>query len=80
MVKKRGNRIRVALYFTLLLMLLGFLALHAFKIYPVETDFFTRFLIILIFVLMLLPFIPRIKFFDVIDVSREVRMFWKKKP
>lgn len=65
----------IALYFSLLLLLLLILALHVFSIYPLQTDFFARYIIALLFVLMVLPLVPKIKLFDIIDIKRETRMF-----
>lgn len=75
MPQKRGSRIAIALYFSLLLLLLLILALHVFSIYPLQTDFFARYIIALLFVLMVLPLVPKIKLFDIIDIKRETRMF-----
>lgn len=75
MPRKRGSRIAIALYFALLLLLLAILALHIFNIYPLQTDFFARYIIALLFVLMVLPLVPKIKLFDIIDIKRETRMF-----
>lgn len=75
MPQKRGSRIAIALYFSLLLLLLLILALHVFSIYPLQTDFFARYIIALLFVLMVLPLVPKIKLFDIIDIKREARMF-----
>ena len=76
---KRGNKIRIALYFFLVILLLFFLLLSAFKIVELDTGFFTRFLISLLFILLLLPMIPRIKIFDVVEVTRKERILAKKK-
>ncbi|MBI2142994.1 hypothetical protein HYU20_01480 [Candidatus Woesearchaeota archaeon] len=75
MAQKRGKGVAIALYFSLLLLLLLILVLHLFGVYPLNTDFFARYLIALLFVLMLLPLIPKIKIFDMIDIKRETRMF-----
>ena len=75
MAQKRGNTVAVALYFSLLLLLLMLLAVYVFNIYPLQTDFFARYLVGLVFVLMLLPLIPKIKIFDIVDIKREARMF-----
>ena len=75
MAQKRGSKVAIALYFALLAFLLLVLVLHVFNIYPLQTDFFARYVIALLFVLMLLPLIPKIKIFDMIDIKRETRMF-----
>lgn len=75
MPEKRGRKTGIILYFMLLALLLGMLAINAFKLYPLETGTFTRYLIGLIFVLMILPLVPKIKIFDVVDIKREARMF-----
>ncbi len=84
MPQKRGSRIAIALYFSLLLLILLILGIYIFNLYPLQSDFFARYLIALLFVLMLLPLIPKIKIFDMIDIKRETRMFKaasaKKKP
>jgi hypothetical protein len=72
---KRGNKIAVCLYFVLLGLLLILMVLHVFGIYPLQTDFFARYLITLVFVLLLLPLVPNIKLFDIIDIKRQTRMF-----
>ena len=75
MPQKRGSKIAIALYFSLLLLLLLILILHLFGIYQLQTDFFARYVIALIFVLLLLPMVPKIKIFDMVDIKRETRMF-----
>lgn len=75
MPQKRGNKVAVALYFSLLLLVLLILGIYLFNLYPMQSDFFARYLIALLFVLMLLPLIPKIKIFDIIDIKREARMF-----
>ncbi|MBI2142013.1 hypothetical protein HYU15_00810 [Candidatus Woesearchaeota archaeon] len=52
---KKGNKIRLMLYFFLVALLLLFLFLHAFGVVRLQTDFFTRFLIGLLFLLLVLP-------------------------
>ena len=75
MGRKRGKKTAITLYFGLLVMLTALLIIHAFRIYPLESGFFTRYLVALIFALMLMPLVPKIKIFDIIDVKRETRMF-----
>ena len=75
MGRKRGKKTAVTLYFILLILLILLLVIHAFRIYPLESGFFTRYLVALVFALMLLPLVPRIKIFDIVDVKRETRMF-----
>ncbi len=72
---KGGRKAAVALYFVLLVLLVSLLVLHAFRIYQINDGFFTRYLVGMIFVLMMLPLVPKIKIFDVVDIKREVRMF-----
>ncbi len=76
---ERGKKTGVVLYFLLLGLLLLLLAVHAFGIYPLQTDFFTRYLVALVFVLMILPLIPKIKIFDIVDIKREAKMFRSKR-
>lgn len=78
-MEKRGNRAGVALYLLLLAILIGLLAVSAFRLYPLNDGFFTRYLVALVFVLMLLPLVPKIKIFDIVDIKREARMFKAKK-
>ena len=75
MAQKRGSKLAVTLYFSLLLLMLLILGIYLFNLYPLQSDFFARYLIALLFVLMLLPLIPKIKIFDMIDIKREARMF-----
>ena len=75
MAQKRGNKLGVVLYFSLVGLLLLILVLHVFNIYMLQTDFFARYIIALLFVVLLLPLVPRIKLFDVIEVKRDARMF-----
>ncbi|HIG98521.1 TPA: hypothetical protein HA231_03815 [Candidatus Woesearchaeota archaeon] len=79
MAQKRGSKAAIALYFTLLALLLAVFVVYAFNLYPLQSDFFARYLIALIFVLMVLPLIPKIKIFDIVDIKRETRMFAQKK-
>ena len=75
MGRKRGKKTAVTLYFLLLVLLIALLIVHAFRIYPLESGFFTRYLVALVFVLMILPLVPKIKIFDIVDIKRETRMF-----
>lgn len=75
MPDKKKSKLAVSLYFTLLGLLLLLTAVHVFGLYPVQTDFFARYLIGLVFVMMLLPLVPKIKLFDIIDVKREAKLF-----
>ena len=75
MAQKRGGHVAVLLYFFLLFLLMLILILHIFGIYQLNTDFFARYIIALIFVLLLLPRVPKIKIFDIVDIKREARMF-----
>lgn len=79
MAQKRGNKAAIALYFCLLVLLLLILAIYLFNIFPLQSDFFARYLIALIFALMVLPLVPKIKLFDIVDIKREARMFTVKK-
>jgi len=79
MPQKKGDKLAVTLYFALLLLLLLILGVYIFNIYPLQTDFFARYVLALVFVLMLLPLVPRIKLFDIVDIKRETRMFKIKK-
>jgi len=72
---ERGKRLGAVLYFSLLILLILLLIINAFRLYPLQTDFFTRYIVALVFVLMVLPLVPKIKIFDVVDIKREARMF-----
>jgi len=76
---KKGKKLAMSLYFVLLGLLILLLITHAFRIYSLESGFFTRYLVALIFVLMILPLVPKIKIFDIVDIKRETRMFGTKK-
>ncbi len=65
----------IALYFLLLIILLALLVIYAFGIRPMNDGFFTRYLVGMIFVLMVLPLVPKIKIFDIVDIKREAKMF-----
>ena len=75
MRRKRGKKTALTLYFLLLVLLIALLIVHAFRIYPLESGFFTRYLVAMVFVLMILPLVPKIKIFDIVDIKRETRMF-----
>ncbi|MBI3034087.1 hypothetical protein HYY72_02915 [Candidatus Woesearchaeota archaeon] len=72
---KRGNRISIMLYFFLVSLLLLFLILHSFSLAEINTDFFTRFLLGMLFILLVLPLVPYVKIFDIVEVRRKARMF-----
>lgn len=78
-MQKRGNKLAITLYFALLALLLFVTAVYLFGIYQLQSDFFARYLIGLLFVMMLLPLIPKIKIFDIVDIKRETRMFKAEK-
>ena len=71
---KGGKKLNYLLYFSLLAILLALLVLSAFQIVPMETGFFTRYILALVFVLMLLPMVPHIKIFDVVDIRRDKKI------
>ena len=75
----KSKRMGIILYFVLLVLLICLLIIHSFRIYPVQSGFFTRYLVALIFVLMIMPLVPKIKIFDIVDIIRETRMFKIKK-
>ena len=77
-MKKEKRTIAYFLYFFLIALLLLFLMLHSFNIVPMETGFFTRFLISLLFVLLVLPVVTHIKFFDIIDIRRDKKILGLK--
>ena len=77
MAKKR-SALAYFLYFFLVVLLLIFLMLNTFSVVPMETGFFTRFLITLLFVLLVLPLVGHIKFFDLIDIRRDTRLLAQK--
>jgi len=77
--RAKATKLAIVLYFLLLVLLLILLIVHAFRIFPLESGFFTRYLVALVFVLMLLPLIPKIKIFDIVDIKREARMFRLRK-
>ncbi|MBI2133592.1 hypothetical protein HYU11_02825 [Candidatus Woesearchaeota archaeon] len=72
---KKGNKMRMVLYFCLVTVLALFLFLHAFGVVQIQTDFFTKFLISLLFVILILPMVPYVKIFDVVEVKRESKIF-----
>ena len=72
---KRGNRISIMLYFFLAFLLLIFLILHSFSLAEIQTDFFTRFLLGMLFILLILPLVPYVKVFDMVEVRRQSKMF-----
>ncbi|MFH1181321.1 MAG: hypothetical protein V1702_00005, partial [Candidatus Woesearchaeota archaeon] len=72
---KQNTSIKLLLYFFLVVLLLMFLFLNAFKVVVMETGFFTRFVLSLLVVVLLLPLVPKIKIFDVIEIKRETKMF-----
>ncbi len=73
----RQNLISGILYLLLVVLLVMFLLLHAFMIQELETGSFTRFLISLVVVVLLLPSVFRVKIFDLIEVTRKAAMFQK---
>jgi hypothetical protein len=75
MAKKKGKGLALALYFLLVVIMLVIMGLHVFGVYPLQTDFFARYMIALVFALLLLPLVPRIKIFDMVDLKRETNVF-----
>lgn len=57
------------------LFIIGFI--HIFKVYPINTDKFTLFLVSLFTAVMLLPLLKHIKFFDIVELRREYRQLRK---
>jgi|WetSurMetagenome_2_1015567.scaffolds.fasta_scaffold79388_1 hypothetical protein len=76
---KQNNNIKLLLYFFVVVLLLVLLFLNAFKVVEMETGFFTRFVLSLLVVVLLIPLIPHIKIFEVIDIKRDTKMFSAKK-
>ncbi len=79
MAKRGDKRLNYVLYLSLLFLLLVFLVLNAFHVIPMETGFFTRYLIALVFVLMVLPMVPHVKIFDIVDIRRDKKILSMKK-
>lgn len=79
MARKKKRWPGYVCYTFLVLFVLFILIIHTFKIIDIQTDYFTRFMIILLFVLLLLPLVSHIKFFDIIDIRRDLKLFKKKK-
>jgi hypothetical protein len=75
----RSSPAAITLYFLAVIILATFLFLNAFKVIELETGFFTRFVLSLLVVALLLPLIPKIKIFEVIDIKRDTKMFSAKK-
>jgi hypothetical protein len=76
---RQNNNIRLLLYFFVVVLLFVLLFLNAFKVVEMETGFFTRFVLSMLVVVLLLPLVPHIKIFDVIEVKRDTKMFSAKK-
>lgn len=72
---RKDKRLGAVIYFALLLWLNFIFIVHAFRLYPLETDYFSRYVLAMIFSIMILPLIPKVKLFDIIDIKRETRMF-----
>ncbi len=72
---KTKSRIPILLYFLLAAILLIFLILHSFSLAEIQTDFFTRFLLGMLFILLVLPLVPYVKVFDIVEVRRQTKMF-----
>jgi cell division septal protein FtsQ len=76
---KRHDNVRLLLYFALLALLVLILVLHIFVLWQLQTDFFAKFMISLVAVVALLPVVARIKFFDMVEVTKGTRFMVKKK-
>jgi len=68
----------LATYFSLIGVIAILLVLHIFAIVPMQIDRFTFFLVSLLFVLLILPAVTTIKFFDIIQVRRDRRLLEKQ--
>ena len=79
MGRRKPSKISLAMYFGMFVLLFLIFLIHSFRIYPVESGFFARYLIALMFVMMVLPLVPKIKIFDIVDIKRETKMFGSKK-
>ena len=75
--RRKPSKVSLIMYFGMLFFLLTIFIIHFFKLYPAEQGFFARYLIALMFVMMVLPLVPKIKVFDIVDIKRETRMFKK---
>jgi hypothetical protein len=76
---RKTSMLAIALYFAAVLLLVVFLFVTAFKVVPIETGFFTRYVLSILVVVLLIPLVPNIKIFEVIDIKRDTRMFSAKK-
>ena len=75
LARRKPSKISLIMYFGMIIFLLIIFIIHFFKLYPTEQGFFARYLIALMFVMMVLPLVPKIKVFDIVDIKRETKMF-----
>jgi bacteriorhodopsin len=64
---------RPATYVLLVVTLYVLIILHIFCIVELKTDKFAFFLVSLVFVLLLLPYLTYIKIFDLVELRKEVK-------
>ncbi|HII30325.1 hypothetical protein COT48_00285 [Candidatus Woesearchaeota archaeon CG08_land_8_20_14_0_20_47_9] len=74
MPTKRSNRLALALYFLLVIFLAAMVGLYVFSIMPIKGDKFAVFLISLLFAALILPVVSSIKFFDLIELHKDIRI------
>ena len=79
MPKKESNKLRLAIYFSLAGLLVLLLILHAFGFATINTDGFTKYIIALLFVLLVMPLVPYVKIFDVVEFRRTQKILKVKK-
>lgn len=65
-------------YLGLIMIIFMIFITHAFKIFSLQVDKYTFFLTSLLFVLLILPAVKTIKFFDLIEVRREYKALRKQ--
>ncbi len=60
-------------YVALILIVFVLFVTHAFKIFTLQVDKYTFFLTSLLFTVLILPAVKYLKFFDIIEVRREMK-------
>ena len=64
-------------YVIVSVILVVLMAIHLFGLYPLQTDKFSFFLVSLFVAVMLLPLLSYLKFFDIIELRRQIKILKK---
>ena len=74
----KRNPLKISAYIICALIIFSITVIHAFKIYTLNQDFLTKYLLSMLFVTLILPLVPYVKIFDIVEIRRDAQLLSKK--